>query len=704
MSLLLTSLGLIPLFILSVLSLPSQPQLAHRSYHYANLSSPVPGQVLFPGRPFRLTFSNGATTATSTQISIFNSTGLYVIKTGLPFSHHKTDIRVILPEWVAHGTYDFVFAENNGSGEEDYEDVVVLTIYVGRRPPAGIGSGAKEDETMMLQQSEQQMIDQEPWPRLVRREPHPARFLSPSSSQSFSAGSDLPIHFRDGETTASLVQFVLRDAAGNVHKLGLVPFTSFQAQRTFQIPNNLPEGHYKILALENSDDAKDTFTNALELNIQLSKPNSAQRRQITQKVVESTTASLLERRTRRTSVKMTESPSIILPEVAKDVPMGSTVECMIHDRLATTETVQFVLRGTEGAEHYLGQANFKDHFAGGNFSVPSAIRADSYTVVARENSVGRPKKFLEVVTTYIFVTSQTGTQTTGQVSFQAVDSSKGQAEASSAPSIPISGSDSDSALEKVLANYQDNSNVLVRREPHLPQIISPVYGQVIPPAAQFHCALLDGQVTDEAAKFVLRHESDNHEYNLGQASFNSSLAKRTCFIPTELVPGTYRFVAQENTTSDPENYIDVASVQISVADPNNPSQNKGHPKVVPRAPMILRAREPHPVTLISPVSFQNITPGEAFDCNLKDGETTATLVKYLLRNKDENDTTLGQTSFSNYQAQGKFQCPKNLPLGSYTFVVQENSSADPEDFEDSVKVPVNVVAKTLNVSSSSSVL
>lgn len=35
------------------------PNANHGRPHFANLSSPIPGQILYPGRPFRIKFVNG---------------------------------------------------------------------------------------------------------------------------------------------------------------------------------------------------------------------------------------------------------------------------------------------------------------------------------------------------------------------------------------------------------------------------------------------------------------------------------------------------------------------------------------------------------------------------------------------------------------------------------------------------------------------
>lgn len=89
-----------------------------------------------------------------------------------------------------------MFSENSARGDADYNDVVVLTIYVGRRPPAGIGSGGGEKAHTLP--SALSTHDRPTSLRLITREPHPAYFLQPNASQSFSPGSSLYIDFRDG--------------------------------------------------------------------------------------------------------------------------------------------------------------------------------------------------------------------------------------------------------------------------------------------------------------------------------------------------------------------------------------------------------------------------------------------------------------------------------------------------------------------------
>lgn len=89
---------------------------------------------------------------------------------------------------------DFVLRDNTIKSEEEYQDVVTMSIYVGR-PPWGIDGHVKQDERMVLQEEK---IDAKDCNQLVKREPHFAQFVQPANNSNFLTGSRIKILFRDG--------------------------------------------------------------------------------------------------------------------------------------------------------------------------------------------------------------------------------------------------------------------------------------------------------------------------------------------------------------------------------------------------------------------------------------------------------------------------------------------------------------------------
>ncbi|KAH9814022.1 hypothetical protein DFH28DRAFT_1083078 [Melampsora americana] len=245
------------------------------------------------------------------------------------------------------------------------------------------------------------------------------------------------------------------------------------------------------------------------------------------------------------------------------------------------------------------------------------------------------------------------------------------------------------------------SKELLRRAPHPARFTQPQSSQKFTAGMNVPVEFHDGETTADKVKFILRSQSN--DYPLGEFPFEAFKATATIKLPVDLPNGAYNLVAKQNSIMRPERFLDVNErhrvrlrtrdtnvISISVNAVDSLSKRFEGKAISERNGPTLRAREPHPAKLITPVASQNLTPGVTFDCHYRDGETTATSLNFLLEDSSGNKTILGETSFSNFEARAAFQCP-DLPAGKYTFVIEENSQTNPANFTQAFKIPVNLV-------------
>lgn len=631
---------------------------------YATVSSPTPRQVLHPGQPFRIKYVNEDTSATTIQISLFNGTGLFIIQTNLDCRDHKTDTEVVTPSWVADGTYDFVVSENMGQGSTDYNDVVSFTVYVGQRPSSGSNNGGDTDDGdgEGTDDGTGKAEDDCQPKRLSRRAPHPAGFSKPLKSQKFKAAMNVSIEFHDGETTADKVQFILRSQS-NDYPLGEFAFDAFKAIANVTLPADIPIGQYKLVALENSSVKQKKFNDVLFVEIQVV---SDKRRRVNLTTREEpdpmvkTDVKGLERRTQR----RTELPSIILPEVAQVVPLGSTFECKIHDQMATTENVQFVLRNRNGGEYYLGQVNFVEHVATSQFECPSDIPLDNYRLVAKQNSLTRPERFLDVAFTTVIVTSNSGTISLVIEDYDANEIADYDVGVKTFGQDPI-----DQVMHTAVSLHKPFSH------------------QIIHVGSDFECEMTDKRNRETNVQFVIRDSCEEMSQVVGEATLSDTVGATSCHLPDDLQPGTYELIVQMQLDGD---YKEVGTTAISVA---NTRRAEGGKK--DRSRVRLTTREPHLPKLISPLPSQELDSGMEFDFLYRSGQAPfPTKLEVVLVDSFGHEISLGEAEFTNFKAQDTFTCPEHFSPNNYTLVVRENTQSEPDDFTDVIKIPVKVVDKS----------
>ncbi|EGF98943.1 uncharacterized protein MELLADRAFT_73481 [Melampsora larici-populina 98AG31] len=252
---------------------------------------------------------------------------------------------------------------------------------------------------------------------------------------------------------------------------------------------------------------------------------------------------------------------------------------------------------------------------------------------------------------------------------------------------------------RVKDGQKERSRVqLSTRAPHFPKLISPLPSQKLDPGMEFEFLYRSGIAPFPTTVEVLLIDSFGHETPLGEAEFTNFEAQDTFTCPEDLSPNPYTLVVRENTQSDPDNFTEVIKIPVNVVDH---SSKKIKRETTPgRDGATLRIRSPHFPQLITPVTSQNITPGTPVDVHYRDGETTATLVKFLIKSSSGNETLLGQTSFARYEARAAFPCP-DLPPGEYNLVIEENSQIHPANFTQAFEIPVNVVDSNMTDSYSS---
>lgn len=687
-----------------------------REPHPTKFLQPTQDQHITPGSSFHIKLIDGGFNEQKVRFVLRSATdGAVVVLTGpshpdglVKFSGFLAEEDVNCPR-LKSGSYNLVA---QGLSAESHEDMASVTIVV---KPAAVPSARVED-----QQSGRRS--------LVKRAPHPPVFKTPTAHQLLKAGKPLDIWFIDGEATVTQARFLLRSIrtptampederqgvllyGRSSTTEGVFVFERFSVQTRVLLPKELDNGTYYLVAQEPvTKDPGSKFVDVLRIEVQVVNEgvqtkypsgdqtfnmNDDQEERITLTPAKSTTPNRIVRReTQSTEVARPlsfieprdtpevvkqgkwstvarESPSIIEPHFLQNIPLGSQFRCKVHDTTATSEVVKYLLRSFSGQEYYLGEARYKDGDATKTLTCPPEVKFDTYSLVVRQNSLKRPKIFLDVISTTVII---------------------------SHPSQFIMS----------MQNGQDSDG----KKTQVSQLITPHYNQFVPAGEDFECRFIDPEPQGKKLRFVIRFEDEEPDTVVGHAEFSSTSGATMCHIPSTVTSGRYTFIAQESLTSNPDDYEDVQSTVVLL----------GVRRYRRRSELVLSGRkdtgsiylasdrrtahlEHLAGPLLEPEMNQKLIRGHSFHVQIKDANfRSSTLIRFVLREQGAVSSDVGAfyelgTSSTSSNVKSQVMCPRELGDGPYNFIVQANSANEPEVFEDVLSTLVGVEQSTQGTSS-----
>jgi len=677
------------------------------SPNYATLSSPLSGERFYQGKDLPIRFTDQSTSATEARFSISNYTGVYLIGKASLKNNGHISTKFKLPNWVADGTYDFVASENDGPfGSDDFNtDVVICTVFVGHPRPGQM------EFAPFRNQAEQDLIDQS-LHRLQKREPHPPKFVAPTTNQSVPQGSPIAIRFLDGQLDPNVTQarFVLRSrdqTAASEQELvlegpdasegGLYTFDGVLIQTNVTPPPEITPGTYSLVAEEVDPQDPREFQRAASIDIQIvpaaqNSTDEPQRQTLLgqesneQDLLASHQASL---KIRSPALeKRAGSPAFITPTKNQKITTGHHLNISFVNADRKTDRVRFILKPisakTTQKQLVLFSRNaLSEHLflnettCNARVFFPLGIAGGDYDLVAQE------------------VYSEKNLKEVGWVRIKVVQPKKASALKSRdlpMSRFPSSGGLLDKPVGRRMQPLDSASEDLAHAQPTVLErrqsvkrresatMLEPTPNQNVPSGSTFFCRIQDKHATSETAHFVLRSFGGYEQY-LGAAKFVNGVAtlKTTC--PTDLRYDTYYIAALQNSIKRPQTFLDVISTAIIVSHARPTTQIP----LGPREPFTSSAH------LAKPVYDQSISGGKIFECRLLNGIHNER-VKFMLRLGDgRSDLAVGNCEFKeNGVAQTMCQIPSSITPGTYTFVAQKSSMSQPDSFQDVDQVIISL--------------
>ncbi|PLW37880.1 hypothetical protein PCASD_05731 [Puccinia coronata f. sp. avenae] len=688
-----------PLAILLQLVLARPPPTGFQSDRYvspqyATLSSPLSGQRFFRGQNIPISFTDPGTAATEARFSISNYTGVYQIGKASLKNKGRISSKLILPNWVADGTYDFVVSENDDPfGSDEFNtDVVICTVFVGR------ARSNQMEFAPFKNQAEQEEIELRT-ADLQKREPHPPKFVTPLTNQSVQAGSPISIRFLDGQLDPSVTQarFVLRPlgdviatqeyvlAGPNASEEGLYTFDGVLIADNVVPPEGTPAGAYSLVAEEVDPQNPNHFQIATTIDIQIvdESEESAEEAQLAIRH-----ASLRLRSPISSVPQKRANPTFITPTKDQKITTGHHLNISFLNENRKTDKMRFTLRpistSTKQEELVLLSRNaLSEHLydnptiCNARVFVPLAIANGSYNLVALE--VYSLEKFKEVGTLRIEVAQLRPVPTFNSRDLLKRDTGSLQPAENTIDSL-LPGDISEN-LVRAQPSVLEKRQKKERRES--PTMLEPSPNQEVPSGSSFFCKIQDKHASSETARFVLR-SFGGYEQFLGSAKFVNGVAilKATC--PTNLRYDTYSIVALQNSIKKPKVFLDVISTSIILSHPRPLTVNSQTPLIPPRTTASSSQ-------LVEPVYNQLIPGGKVFECRLVNGMSSEH-VKFFLRLDDgRSDLAVGNCEFKkDGVAQTMCQIPSSVTPGTYKFVARKSSKSRPDSFQDVDEVIISL--------------
>lgn len=530
-------------------------------------------------------------------------------------------------------------------------------------------------------------------------------FSSPSKDQTIVTGQDLDISFAHNYHQGGHVRFVLKKVDSSTKDDALVlsgknakPEQSFHPHnRTIKarvfLPQDIPGGTYNLVAQDSTSNDAIKDLGSVQVQVQQFRPLPSQKFKPlpelvkpiqktaypilpdafspdSEKLEELLSSQLITNCNPKATlavslqVKHRDSPSIVEPNPNQDVPLGSKFWCKVQDLAATSETIEFVLRSFGGLERPLGKAKFNKGISSLQATCPSDLQVDTYTVVARMNSIKKPKVFLDVISATIIVSHQINLNDETQV---------------------------------VLNPSKISSNSA--------KLVKPVHNQNIEPGEIFECQLQNGE-NDERVKFLLRLNDGRPDLSVGSCEIKGNVGRTSCQIPSSVIPGTYTLVAQKTFKKAPQVFTEVAQVAITLSNPRGLGSDGEAVRLIRRSlnsiesQRVMSSFDKAQVSiLIKPTAFQAIFTGEDFDIKIKNNTFPfASTLRFLMKklsadSSSESRYVLGTTSNDGHGEgiEDSVRCPDQLESGLYAFIIQVNDPTSSGKFVDSVFTPVLVV-------------
>ncbi|WAR62460.1 hypothetical protein PtB15_15B44 [Puccinia triticina] len=612
-------------------------------------------------------------------------------------------VNVTSPTETQPGTYSLVAEELYPHSPNRFQSVATIQVQivaedsaVPEQEPSDIDQEMEEEVQLATSQASLKMRSESS--SAIHKRANPT-FISPTENQKITTGHHLNISFINADRKSDKMRFLLRPISTTPKQKELLLFSrNAQSEHLFHnvtacnarvfIPMAIANGTYKLVAQEvySAENIKDVGSVQIRVE-QIRPPRKLESRELLTKdttrlpswggIMKPVEKKLHPHLPVIVSGKLPqdrsavpkklenrrgwESPNMLEPVSNQEVPSGSTFLCKIQDRHATSETVRFVLRSFGGYEQYLGSAKFVKGVATLKATCPTNLRYDTYNIVALVNSIKKPQRFLDVISTSVIVSHSHRLLMPSQ-----------------SPLIPTKTPASSS------------------------QLVMPVYNQYISGGKIFECRLLNG-INAEHVKFLVRFDDGRSDLQVGNCEIKKNVAQTMCQIPSSVTPGTYMFVAQKSSNSKPNSFEDVDQVIISLANPRGfgpdlDSQQAN--QVVRRSLETADSYQAAQVSvLVEPTSWQNVVPGKAFNVKMtKNTAPLSTMLRFLLKPMASSlvhkEYVLGTTS-NDQRVDDTLMCPDHIANGNYLFVIQANDPNDPEKYIDSSSTPVIVNSQAI---------
>ncbi|CAH7669368.1 expressed protein [Phakopsora pachyrhizi] len=678
-------------------------KLEKREPHLPRFKYPVHNQSISPGDTVRISFVDGELDTQQAQFVLREKgappgvndktlAGPGSIDSNFSFVDYSIVTDLIFPSSTTSGPHTLVARELYPNSTKKTLEVASVDVIISPNMPA-------EGELPKIKRQSLNEF-QASLGKFEKRAPHLPFFRLPIENQTFITGHHINILLEDG-LPSKVARFLIRKKfpteedkdlvlyGKNCSSEGFFFFKNYTVKARVLLPQLVPNGTYYLIAQEkfNKKSKKVFEVKSLEIQVEREEffassspdPTSSGITKIVKgpvlaavntSIKDAVTKKLSPTRHRAPPHRIRLSPSIISPTGAQDVPIGSQFECKVQDSRATSEIAQFVLRNQNGKEFYLGSASFKRGVAIAKVNCPKQLKFDSYTVVARVNSLDKPKTFLDAISVTILVTHS----------------------------------------QNVLPSLVSASKKLEKRDTEVSKLYKPYWNQVIAPGKQFECNITDKTTKATTVKYCIRYDDGRSDLYVGQADIKNGVGATYCKVPSSQVAGTYMFVAQENIPSSPKKFRDVQSILITLSIPKN-YRNVQHQSLLEqqdekvvginfnsRASAInSNLKDPmQSFTLLNPMPNQILVRGEIFAVELENSNLTySSLMKFVLRPEITSNLNqayeLGVSSRGSEKLDARFLCPEVVPSGAYNFVVQESDLNDPTTYRDVTTIRVLVV-------------